>query len=141
MPLLNRNREAFAAAFVMCLLWPVLAGIAQNSQPTLTTRTYGSTEAGTILGRSVIDTEGTDVGSLVDIVVDKTGKPVAGVIDVGGFLGVGTRRIAVAWSLLRFVHDSGETIVHMNLTLDSAAAAPESQGPDNSLIVIDRPPQ
>ena len=108
------------------------------AQQTITTRTLAPTEAGTILGRSVFDSTGEDVGPLVDVMVDTSGVPVAGVVDVGGFLGVGTRRVAVAWHLLRFEHDADETRVHMDLTFDSAAAAPEYQGPDNTLIVIDR---
>ena len=108
------------------------------AQQTITTRTLQPTEAGTILGRSVFDSTGEDVGPLVDVMVDTSGVPVAGVVDVGGFLGVGTRRVAVAWHLLRFEHDADETRVQMDLTFDSAAAAPEYQGPDNTLIVIDR---
>src|ERR1700723_758609 len=108
------------------------------AQQTITTRTLAPTEAGTILCRSVFDSTGEDVGPLVDVMVDTSGVPAAGGVAAGGFLGVGTRRVAVAWHLLRFEHDADETRVQMDLTFDSAAAAPEYQGPDNTLIVIDR---
>lgn len=111
---------------------------AQDLPPGVTAHSWGGSDAGTILGRSVLDSEGTDVGALTDILVDKDGKPVAGIVDLGGFLGVGTRRIAISWGLLRFVHDGGETIIHMDLKLDDAAAAPEFRGPDNTVIVVDR---
>ena len=95
----------------------------------------------TILGRSVWDSGGDDVGQLVDVLVDQAGKTIAGVIDVGGFLGVGTRRIAVAWSLLHLVRANDETHIVMDVTYASAAAAPEYRGPDNTIIVIDRAPR
>jgi PRC-barrel domain len=113
---------------------------AQQQSPPLTTRSLTAAQAGPILGRDVFDSSGADVGLLVDVLVDGKGEPVAGVVDVGGFLGVGARRVAIAWRLLRFVHDDDETRIIMDLTFDSAAAAPEFQGPDNTVIVIDHAP-
>jgi hypothetical protein len=113
---------------------------AQQSSPEVVARALSGTEAGTILGEDVFDLAGDNVGQLVDVLVDKNGNPVAGVVDVGGFLGVGTRRVAIAWRLLHFVHDNDGMHVVMDLTFQSAAAAPEFEGPDHSLIVIDRPP-
>jgi sporulation protein YlmC with PRC-barrel domain len=125
------------AAALLCL---IANARAQQDPPSVPTRSYSVTEAGTILGRTVFDFAGVDVGELVDVVVDKTGKPIAGVIDVGGFLGVGARRVAVGWNLLHFVHDSDGTRITMDLEFDSAASAPEYRAPDDTLIVIDRPP-
>jgi hypothetical protein len=122
------------------LFWLKVETRAQQQPPAVVSRSLSNTDVGTILGRDVVDSAGEDVGPLVDVLVDTAGKPIAGVIDVGGFLGVGKRRVAVAWRLLRFVLDSGETLIHLDLTFDSAAAAPEFQGPDNTLIVIDRSP-
>ncbi|MBN9511273.1 MAG: PRC-barrel domain-containing protein [Alphaproteobacteria bacterium] len=44
-----------------------------------------------------------EVGRIVDVLVDEKGHPTAAVIDVGGFLGVGNRKVAVEWGALRFV--------------------------------------
>jgi hypothetical protein len=129
-----------AISLALTLVSPCSGSHAQSERPEVVSRSLAGTEASTILGRGVVDSTGDDVGPLVDVLVDKDGKPVAGVIDVGGFFGVGRRRVAVAWRLLRFEPGSGETPVHLDLTLDSAAAAPEYLGPDNTLIVIDRPP-
>jgi sporulation protein YlmC with PRC-barrel domain len=123
-----------------CLALIPIGALAQQIAPEVASHLVSGPQAGTILGRDVFDSKGENVGQLVDVVVDRDGKPIAGVIDVGGFLGVGTRRVAIAWRLLRFVHDNDGTHVVMDLTFDSAAAAPEFEGPDNALIVIDRPP-
>jgi hypothetical protein len=44
-----------------------------------------------------------EVGRIVDVLVDEKGHPHAAVIDVGGFLGVGNRKVAVQWGALHFV--------------------------------------
>ena len=128
---------AGTAGLAALLLWPCLGARAQQEPPTVVTRSLSGSEATIILGRDVVDSAGEDVGPLIDVLVDKAGHPIAGVIDVGGFFGVGRRRVAVAWRLLHFMPDNGEPTIHMDLTFDSAAAAPEFQGPDDSLIVID----
>jgi sporulation protein YlmC with PRC-barrel domain len=133
------SRAPRRALLALVGLLPFVAR-AQQTTPEVAPHPLSGTQAGTILGRDVFDSKGDNVGQLVDVVVDGDGKPLAGVIDVGGFLGVGTRRVAIAWHLLRFVHDSDGTHIVMDLTFDSAAAAPEFEGPDDTLIVIDRSP-
>jgi hypothetical protein len=120
--------------------WPNVETLAQQQPPALIARTFSAADISTILGRDVVDKLGVDVGPLVDVLADRSGRPVAGVIDVGGFLGLGRRRIAVGWRLLRLVTDSAGTRIQMDLTFDAAAAAPEFQSSDGSLIVIDNQP-
>src|ERR1700731_1029602 len=59
-------------------------------------------EAASVLGRPVRGPDGHDVGRIVDVLVDQAGHPRAAVIDFGGFMGVGSRKIAVDWHLLHF---------------------------------------
>ncbi|MBO1078521.1 hypothetical protein [Roseomonas haemaphysalidis] len=58
-----------------------------------------------VLGRDIKEPSGTVVGQLVNILMDAHGTPRAGVVDYGGFLGVGKQRIAVAWRTLSFNAD------------------------------------
>ena len=72
-----------------------------------------------------------DIGRLVDVLVDNIGQPVAAVLDVGGFLGVGSRKVAVAWTALRF--DSPDQTrdkfaVTLTLPADRIRAAPDYKG-------------
>lgn len=55
-----------------------------------------------LLGLAVNADDTREVGRIVDVLVDATGRPRAAVVDVGGFLGVGSRKVAVAWAALRF---------------------------------------
>ena len=58
-----------------------------------------------ILGREVLSATGEDMGRIVDVLVDRGGQVRAAIIDFGGFLGVGSRKIAVEWNALRFPAD------------------------------------
>jgi hypothetical protein len=113
---------------------------AQQTAPPVVAKSYSAADAATILGRDVIDSRNDDVGPLVDLLVDNGGRPIAGIVDVGGFLGVGTRRVAIAWRLLRVVHDDDGVHIVMDMAFDAAAGAAEYQGPDRTMIVIDRMP-
>ncbi len=55
-----------------------------------------------VLGKSVVGPNGEELGLITDVIVAPGGQPRAAVIDVGGFLGVGTRKVAIDWNLLRF---------------------------------------
>ena len=55
-----------------------------------------------ILGREVRSAADENMGRIVDVLVDRAGQVRAAIIDFGGFLGVGSRKIAVDWSALHF---------------------------------------
>lgn len=78
-----------------------------------------------ILGQRVSDPKGNEIGRLVDVLVDANGQPEAAVIDFGGFMGVGNRKIAVHWSVLRFNPGNAKHKVMLEMTPDQIKAAPE----------------
>ena len=55
-----------------------------------------------VLGIEALSSAGDDMGRIVDIIVDRSGQVRAAIIDFGGFLGVGSRKIAVDWRSLHF---------------------------------------
>jgi hypothetical protein len=81
-----------------------------------------------ILGRSVSGPEGKLIGRLTDVLVDGTGQPQAAVLDIGGFMGVGTRSIAVNWRALHFTPSDPKTQITLDLSLDEIRATPEYKG-------------
>jgi hypothetical protein len=86
----------------------------------------GPADAHGVLGREVRSTSGQNMGRIVDVIVDRTSAPRAAVIDFGGFLGVGSRKIVVDWNALHFggVKGSNDSI-SLELTQDQVKAAPE----------------
>jgi PRC-barrel domain len=81
-----------------------------------------------VLGREVLSATNENMGRIVDVLVDRTGQVRAAIIDFGGFLGVGSRKIAVDWNALHFPPPgkAGARIA-LELTRDQVKAAPEYQ--------------
>jgi hypothetical protein len=78
-----------------------------------------------VLGREVRTRVEEDVGRVVDLLADRQGRVQAAVIEFGGFLGIGTRKIAVEWSALSFVIDGKQPVVIVEMTRDQLRVAPE----------------
>ena len=96
----------------------------------------GAADARGILGRDVRSTAGENMGRIVDVIVDRAGTVRAAVIDFGGFLGVGSRKIVVDWGALHFgqVTNKKESIT-LELTLEQVKAAPEYKE-DTPIVVL-----
>jgi PRC-barrel domain protein len=88
-----------------------------------------------ILGREVRSAADEDMGRIVDVLVDRAGQVRAAIIDFGGFLGVGSRKIAVDWNALHFPEPgkAGERIA-LELTRDQVKNAPEYK--DGKPVVV-----
>jgi len=82
-------------------------------------------EAAPVLGKKVKGPNGEDLGLIVDVLVDTDGRPRAAVIDFGGFLGVGSRRIAIEWKALDLTPLGRAGSVELGLNRAQIAAAPE----------------
>ncbi len=93
-------------------------------------------DAEAVLGQRVTDPDGKDIGRLVDVLVDANGQPQAAVIDFGGFMGVGNRKIAVAWSALRFNPGDAKRKVALEMTPDQIKTAPEFRDPTKAAPVV-----
>ncbi len=78
-----------------------------------------------VLGKKVIGPDHQELGLLTDVLVDAQGRARAAVIDFGGFLGVGSRKIAVDWRLLKLTPGSSEWQISAKLTRAEIQNAPE----------------
>jgi PRC-barrel domain len=78
-----------------------------------------------VLGRAVADASGKEIGRLVDVLIGDQGEPQAAVIDFGGFMGVGSRKIAVKWNTLHFAPADTKRPITLDLTPDQIKDAPE----------------
>ena len=76
-----------------------------------------------VLGIEALSSTGDDMGRIIDIIVDRTGQIKAAIIDFGGFLGVGSRKIAVDWRSLHF-DPKKPGAVAVDLTKDQLRVAP-----------------
>ncbi|WP_395672617.1 PRC-barrel domain-containing protein [Inquilinus sp.] len=97
----------------------------------------GGDAAGTLLGKSVRSAAGDDLGRVVDVVVDRAGMTRAAIVDFGGFLGVGSRQIAVDWRVLHFPKDGSMDTIVTDLTEAQLRGAPAYK-PGEPVVVVGR---
>jgi hypothetical protein len=109
---------------------------AKEPAPPPSVTVIGARDAHGILGRDVRSPTDEDMGRIVDVIVDREGTVRAAVIDFGGFLGVGSRKIVVDWKALRFggVASKSDSIT-LELTKEQVTAAPEYKE-DTPVIVL-----
>lgn len=109
---------------------------AASPPPPAAVQSVAPEDAEAILGQRVTDPDGKDIGRLVDVLVDANGQPQAAVIDFGGFMGVGNRKIAVHWSALRFNPGDAKRKVALEMTPDQIKTAPEFRDPSKAASVV-----
>jgi hypothetical protein len=114
----------------------VLPGAPKEPVPPPSVTIIGAKEAHGVLGHDVRSQADEDMGHIVDVIVDRAGLVRAAVIDFGGFLGVGSRKIVVDWNALHFgrIANKGESIT-LELTKDQVMAAPEYKE-DAPIVVL-----
>jgi hypothetical protein len=109
---------------------------AKEPAPPPSVTVIGARDAHGILGREVRSAANENMGRIVDVIVDRSGAVRAAVIDFGGFLGVGSRKIVVDWNAMHFarIANKGDSIT-LELTKEQVNAAPEYKE-DTPLIVL-----
>jgi sporulation protein YlmC with PRC-barrel domain len=76
------------------------AGMSQGSATNVSFQ--GNWRASKVVGLNVYNDQNENVGSINDLLMDKSGNVKAAVISVGGFLGMGSRYVAVAFDKIKF---------------------------------------
>jgi len=110
--------------------------VPKDAAPPPSVTIIGASDAHGVLGRDVRSAADEAMGRIVDVIVDRDGKVRAAVIDFGGFLGVGSRKIVVDWNALHFGKvASKKDSITLELTKAQVAAAPEYKE-DAPLVVL-----
>jgi hypothetical protein len=92
-----------------------------------------------LLGKPVQSAKSEDLGRVVDVIVDRNGSMRAAVIDFGGFLGVGVRKIAVDSRALHFPENGALDRLIADLPRDQLKIAPPYKDGE-PIVVIGAPP-
>lgn len=82
--------------------------------------------AETLTGARVYSTDDRDIGEISDVVLNTDGSVDAVIVDVGGFLGIGEKPVAVKMSMLSILKQEGgdDIRVYVDATEDSLEAMP-----------------
>jgi PRC-barrel domain len=92
-------------------------------------------EVSAILGKGVRSNAGEDMGRVVDVIVSHDGQVRAAIIDFGGFLGIGIRKIAVDWRALNFAPAAKPGTITLDLTRNQVRLAPEYKRGEPVVVV------
>src|SRR5690606_4201735 len=82
--------------------------------------------ADNLTGATVIGPNNEDIAEVGDILLDQSGQIEAMLIDFGGFLGIGQKRVAVGLDNIDFAsNENGDIVVYTDFTREQLEAAPE----------------
>ena len=127
------------------LLLSITAGVAANGASVYEAQSSSDTpithtilrHTKSLLGKELV-ASGWNAGRIIDVLTDEAGRVRAVVVDYGGFLGVGGRKIAVAWSDLRFDQDGSKGEVMTDLPPERLGTAPEVKTGEPVVVISAR---
>jgi sporulation protein YlmC with PRC-barrel domain len=136
--MMNRILTSTALALALGLT----AGAYAQTAPTggagaiMTQQQTGEMLAEDIIGANVRNAQNESIGSVSDLILDQNGQLKGAVISVGGFLGIGDKKVAVPWSEVKMSSAatasgsaggstaSADPVVMVNMTKDQLKEAP-----------------
>lgn len=83
------------------------------------------TQASDLMGAKVTTTGNEDVGPVSDLIIDSSGRVVAIVVGVGGFLGMGEKDVAIGWDEVTRSGTGDKRELRVNATREALKAAPK----------------
>ncbi|WP_342109993.1 PRC-barrel domain-containing protein [Methylobacterium sp. SI9] len=102
------------------------ATMADNLRPTFVAQNPDDRVASKLIGTSVVNGANETIGQIADIVLDEKNTVRSWVIGVGGFLGIGSKYVAVDPSVLTLNRTDDKTLqARIDTTKDQLRAAPE----------------
>ena len=129
---MSKKTMTAAFALLMAASLPVYAQTSSSTPSTPPARVAatqlqpGQIRATQMDGATVYDTQNQKVGDVKDIILDRDGKVAAVVLDVGAFLGIGGKYVAVSMNDLKITQDnnnSNKPRFTVDMTKDQLKAA------------------
>jgi len=85
----------------------------------------GSLNASQVVGLSVVNNANDSVGKIGEVLLDQSGKIAGVVVDVGGFLGLGTHPVKLAWNEIKLVNQDATLQAVVNIDKNALKEMPE----------------
>ena len=102
------------------------ATMADNLRPTFVAQSPDDMVASKLIGANVTNAANDTIGQIADFVLDQKGSVKSWVIGVGGFLGTGSKYVAVDPSVMKLDRTDDKTLqARIDTTKDQLKAAPE----------------
>jgi uncharacterized protein YrrD len=81
----------------------------------------------TYVGQPIFNAEGEKIGDVKDVLFERTGKITTVVIGVGGFLGLGEKRVALPFEVVTYLETEGDRRIVIPLSKQALQDAPAYQ--------------
>ena len=133
---MNKLHTTAATATVLAcalLVAPATLRAQESSTNTTTVQTASpaaAVDAEALIGRDIRNPQGETIGEVDSVILGHDGKAQLVVAEVGGFLGIGARQVALAWDELD-IRDNGEAVV-TTMDKEQLAALPEYTKPQDA---------
>lgn len=102
---------------------PDATATAATDKSTLTEMPADKISADNLIGTTVYGADDVNIGKIGDVVLTSDNQVDSVVVDVGGFLGIGAKPVAVGMDNLKFMTDKdGKTYLYTNFTKDQLQA-------------------
>lgn len=106
------------------------------TEPILTEIQPGQVTSRDVIGMDVRNFEDQSIGSINALVIDERNRVIAGIVSVGGFLGIGAKNVAVNWQEFTFDHD--QNVAAVTLTRETLEDAPAFRDHDDLMAEAER---
>ncbi len=87
--------------------------------------------ASDLIGTDLKASGGESVGEISDLIIDQDGKVGAFLVNVGGFLAMGEKRIAIDWNAVTMSGNTGDQDPQVDMTRDDLQSAPSYERLDD----------
>ena len=119
------RKAAIAAAFGVAAMFPMVsATVPAFAAADMMTSVPAGKTIKDFYNQSVYDRSNNKVGSIDDVLVSDNGQITAFMVGVGGFLGAGTKDVALPFNAVRAEMKNGEWYLTIDATKDQLKAAP-----------------
>lgn len=98
---------------------------AQPATAFITTQGPDEWRAANYIGKPVVNASGEKIGDVNDLIFDKTGKISTVIVGVGGFLGLGEKKVGMGYETLTSSEQDGQRVIMVPLTKEVLMAAPD----------------
>jgi sporulation protein YlmC with PRC-barrel domain len=121
---LNETGQVYAADGTQ---EPSTASMTENSNVTdnATQNADGSFNASKVVGLSVVNNANDSIGKISEVLLDQSGKVSGVVVDVGGFLGIGTHPVKLGWNQVKLLNKDGSLQAVVNMDKNALKQMPE----------------
>ena len=93
------------------------------SDAVISSQSDGQLRADQLIGMTVYNNQGEKVGTVHDIILDKSGKATGVVLNVGGVLGIGAKAVGLTWKEIDVKPE--QQAVQISYSKDQLKAAPD----------------